>query len=184
MPDLHDRRVNAVKKLESAQVKLVKLARDHKIDNEEKIAKLQKKNKPIPSDLTGPVNPQLLNGDASKTANGHTDVPLVIDQKYLPLVDQLVPRSKRPTTRLKPHWAPFSLGFLGIGQKVDVVEWARKEIMECSEALEKSRQQLEKDIDTPGIGEEEYPPLRSAFILFNQQIAAHMAAQCLAHNEP
>ncbi|TCD70733.1 hypothetical protein EIP91_002109 [Steccherinum ochraceum] len=29
-----------------------------------------------------------------------------------------------------------------------------------------------------------YPPLNSAFILFNQQIAAHLAAQVLTHHEP
>ena len=32
--------------------------------------------------------------------------------------------------------------------------------------------------------EETYPPLNSAFVLFNQQIAAHMAAQSLTHHEP
>jgi hypothetical protein len=180
MPDYYDRRTNAAKKLESAQVNLIKIARKNKLDNEEKVAKLQQKKKKVPASLTGPVNPQLLERDQSASS----DDTVTHEPKNLSLVDQLVPRSKRPTTRLKPKWAPFSLGFLGIGQKVDTIEWARKEIMECSEALEKSRKQLDKDVNTPGIGEEVYPPLRSAFIHFNQQIAAHMAAQCLAHNEP
>ncbi|KAJ7590920.1 hypothetical protein C8J56DRAFT_546760 [Mycena floridula] len=33
-------------------------------------------------------------------------------------------------------------------------------------------------------GEKEYPPLNSAFITFNRQIAAHLAVQALAHHEP
>lgn len=32
--------------------------------------------------------------------------------------------------------------------------------------------------------DETYPPLNSAFVLFHQQIAAHMAAQSLTHHEP
>ena len=170
-----ERRTKASKKLESAQVKLIKLARQHRIDTDKKIAKLQAKQKPIPQELEGPVNPSLLRaGDGAAPSSAKT----------LGLADQLVPRSKRPTKRLKPSWAPFGLGWLGIGQKVDTIDWARKEISECTDRLEKGRKQLMKDINTSGVGDETYPPLNSAFIHFNQQIAAHIAAQSLAHNRP
>ncbi|KAK4689955.1 calcium permeable stress-gated cation channel, partial [Tremellales sp. Uapishka_1] len=151
---------------------LVKLALKHKLETEKRIQKLEKKKKPVPPELTGPVNPDLLSTDAESGS------------KVLSLADQLVPRNQRPTTRLKPSWAPFGLGFLGIGEKVDTIEWARKVIQERNEGLSKSREQLRKDVQTPGIGEETYPPLNSAFIHFNQQIAAHMAVQCLAHSQP
>lgn len=36
----------------------------------------------------------------------------------------------------------------------------------------------------PGKTSQTYPPLNSAFVLFNTQIAAHLAAQSLTHHEP
>ncbi|WVF72428.1 hypothetical protein IAT40_007243 [Kwoniella sp. CBS 6097] len=213
MPDLHDRRVFATKKLESAQVDLIKFARKWKIQNEHKVEKLEHKKKPVPANLTGPVNPQLLasseggQNTASKVnpSDGSTlhgrgsnlnpdqdpesgaadgNSPPFPSVEDLGRADQLVPRNKRPSYRIKPKWAPFGLGFLGIGQKVDAIDWARKEIAHCSVELEKSRAQLEKDITSVGTSSDYYPPLNSAFIHFNQQIAAHMAAQCLVHNQP
>ncbi|WVQ98507.1 hypothetical protein IAU59_005633 [Kwoniella sp. CBS 9459] len=213
MPDLHDRRVFATKKLESAQVDLIKFARKWKLQNEKKVEKLENKKKPVPANLAGPPNPQLLisseggqNNSASKTnpsdgatlhpsadnnvhqdpesGNANENSPPFPSVEDLGRADQLVPRNKRPTYRIKPKWAPFGLGFLGIGQKVDAIDWARKEIGYCSAELEKSREQLRKDIDSVGTSSDYYPPLNSAFIHFNQQIAAHMAAQCLVHNQP
>jgi len=102
----------------------------------------------------------------------------------IPLVDQLVPRSKRPTFTQKPKWAPFGLGWLGIGQKIDKIDWARKEIALCTQALESGREQLQSDVNSVGAEKDYYPPLSSAFVHFNHQIAAHMAFQCLPHNRP
>ncbi|RXK37761.1 hypothetical protein M231_05010 [Tremella mesenterica] len=153
MPDLWSRRLAACKKLESAQVDLIKIARKHRSDTQRAIAKLEAKGKPIPDTLTA-------------------------------LVDQLVPRSKRPTIRLKPKWAPFGLGFLGIGQKLDTVEWARKEIADCTAGLAEGREHLKADILSPGAEEDKFAPLNSAFIHFNRQIAAHMAMQCQTHHKP
>jgi hypothetical protein len=102
----------------------------------------------------------------------------------IPLVDQLVPRAKRPTFTQKPKWAPFGLGWLGIGQKIDKIDWARKEIALCTQALESGREQLQSDVNSVGAEKDYYPPLSSAFVHFNHQIAAHMAFQCLPHNRP
>jgi hypothetical protein len=174
MPGLHEARLKASAKLESAEVSMIKMAYKTRTQREKKVAKYTKKNQSIPESLTGPINPELLSAE-----NGTADV------NALALADQLVPRAKRPSMRLKPRWAPFGLGWLGIGQKVDTIEWARAEIARTSEQLAKSRQQLEADINQPGVGDNEvHPPLNSAFILFNQQIAAHMAAQSLTHHEP
>ncbi|WWC69648.1 uncharacterized protein I206_103591 [Kwoniella pini CBS 10737] len=199
MPNLHDRRVFATNKLESAQVDLIKFARKWKIKREGKIEKLETKKKPIPSTLTGPNNPQLLQNEDRQNASALTGPSRIVhpdpetgDDREPPFpavdelgrADQLVPRNKRPTYRIKPKWAPFGLGFLGIGQKVDAIDWARKEIAFTSTELKKSRKQLQDDIDSPGTTDDHYPPLNSAFIHFNQQIAAHMAAQCLTHSQP
>jgi hypothetical protein len=102
----------------------------------------------------------------------------------IPLVDQLVPRSRRPTFTQKPKWAPFGLGWLGIGQKIDKIDWSRKEIALCTQALESGREQLQSDVNSVGAEKDYYPPLSSAFVHFNYQIAAHMAFQCLPHNRP
>jgi len=102
----------------------------------------------------------------------------------LKLLDELVPKSKHPMVRLKPSWAPFSLGWLGIGEKVDAVEWARREIADTTAQLAEERARLGGDIRSPGAESDTYQPLASAFIQFNQQIAAHMARQCLAYSVP
>lgn len=180
MPGLYDRRKKACNKLESAEVNLIKLARKLKADNEAKIAKLEKQGKPIPEKLRSPANPDL----QQQQHAAHQDGDGEVEPKALSRADQLVPRAKRPTFRQKPRWAPFGLGFLGIGKKIDTIEWARKEIAECNEGLKKGREQLDKDVNSPGTEEDYYPPLSSAFVHFEKQIAAHMAMQCLAHNRP
>ncbi|WVN89028.1 uncharacterized protein L203_104244 [Cryptococcus depauperatus CBS 7841] len=192
MPDLYERRMHATKELESAQVSLIKFARKYKLSRELQVKKLDRKDKPIPDTLTGAVNPQLIGDSVNGPNLEYRKNKLSIAENgesytspdELGLADRLVPRSKRPTHRIKPSWSPFSLGFLGIGKKMDTIEWARREIAYCTEELEKSRAQLRRDIDTPGVTQENYPPLNSAFIHFNQQIAAHMAQQCLTHNQP
>ena len=175
MPGLWERRAFAAKKLEAAEVKLIKFARKHREKTQAEIAKLENKGKLVPEDLRGPANPLPKNEDGT---NGE------VEPKSMRLADQLVPRSQRPTLRLKPKWAPFSLGFLGIGTKVDTIEWARKEIEEIEPQLEKSREQLREDALSPGTEGDTYPPRSSAFIRFRSQIAAHLAAEALAHHMP
>ncbi|KLT42385.1 DUF221-domain-containing protein [Cutaneotrichosporon oleaginosum] len=166
MPDVYDRREKACKILESAQVELMKKACMRKRKLAREIKKATRKGRPIPEHCTAPANPP--NEDGTP----------------LSLADELVPRKDRPLHRLKPHWAPFRLGFFGIGEKVDAIEWAQKEIVECTALLTEERQKLAKDIDTPGFSNENYPARSSAFVHFNQQIAAHMAQQCLTYQQP
>lgn len=151
MPDIHDRRLKACNKLESAEKNLLQTA-----------TKLHLKGKAP---------------NQTETADGKPD-------PNLPLAEQLVPRDQRPTHRLPPFkFLPFGLPFMG--EKVDTIDWCKNEIVETNRLLEEARGKLREDIDRPGVGEDEhYPPLNSAFILFNQQIAAHLAAQSLTHNEP
>ena len=110
----------------------------------------------------------------------------------------VVPKDQRPTHRL--GMIPF------FGEKVDTIDWARKEITLCTQLLEEGRAVIENDgkgvqDESSNEGEDQsaqgdatkqkgneqpksYPPLNSAFVMFNKQIAAHMASQVLAHHEP
>lgn len=76
-----------------------------------------------------------------------------------------IPAKKVPTHRLGA--IPF------FGKKVDSIPWAMKEIEETNRLLAEKRQDLS-----------EYKPKSAAFILFNDQIGAHIFAQCLAHDLP
>lgn len=162
LPGIFDRRMSACNKLESAEHNLIKTA-----------IKLHKKS---------PVKD-----------SGPADV-----EESLTLADRLVPKEERPTHRLRVSFMPFSLPL--VGQKVDTIDWTRTEIVQTTNVLEAERAILRSEVrasrkkrllpskHTPSGDEPEvynkYPPLNSAFILFRQQIGAHIAAQVLIHHEP
>jgi calcium permeable stress-gated cation channel len=177
MPDIYERRLDACARLESAETALLNTAT--KLRN--KRAKIARKKEKEVSQLASDP------------------------EQNLPLADSLVPKDKRPTHRLPVGFLPFSLPL--IGQKVDSIEWAKKEIAETTHLLREQRLTLAKDVATTSAEEaglppaqtnhpdrfrlhrgapqnQTYPPYNSAFILFNKQIAAHMAGQLLTHHEP
>ncbi|KAI1097759.1 DUF221-domain-containing protein [Jackrogersella minutella] len=84
-------------------------------------------------------------------------------------------KSKRPTHRLAifdwtPSWLP---GLPLLNKKVDTIYWCRQEL---------ARLNMEIDIDQKN--PERYPLMKSAFIQFNHQVAAHMACQSAIHHVP
>jgi len=85
------------------------------------------------------------------------------------IADKYVPKKKRPTHKLGK--IPC------MGEKVDTIHWCREEIARLNKEIEKKRSEIAVDYKN-------YPPQSSAFILFNTQIAAHMAAKAQAHHEP
>ncbi|EGN92844.1 hypothetical protein SERLA73DRAFT_116657 [Serpula lacrymans var. lacrymans S7.3] len=95
-------------------------------------------------------------------------------ERDLSLAEKLVPKNKRPTHRLPAGFMPFSLPL--IGKEVDSIDWARKEIATMTVLLER--------VDSNDRPLQTYPPLSSAFVTFNQQIAAHLAVRALTHHEP
>jgi hypothetical protein len=104
------------------------------------------------------------------------------------LIEELVPKDKRPTHRLPLFSWMFSLPLLG--KKVDTIDWARERVHELNAELAQRREILARDIaKTTGtravvdFSDQTYPPANGAFILFNKQIAAHLAAQTLIHHE-
>ncbi|KAI1437142.1 DUF221-domain-containing protein [Xylaria sp. CBS 124048] len=89
--------------------------------------------------------------------------------------EKWVRRSKRPTHRLPnfewtPSWLP---GLPFINKKVDTIFWCRKELA-----------RLNVEIETDQMAPERYPLMKSAFIQFNHQVAAHMACQSIIHHVP
>lgn len=187
MPDLYERRQKAAKKLESAETSLINTA-----------VKLHNKQLKAEAKTSKNVDKR----SSIDTANNPLTAPSPIDVERgdVSLAEKLVPKNKRPTHRLPPvGFLPFGLPFTG--KKVDTIEWAREELAETNAALRTARVALRRDVATtsslppqetnrpdalkadPG-SSQTYPPLNSAFVLFNQQIAAHMAAQVLTHHMP
>ena len=174
MPDVYQERLDACNKLESGETALLKTA-----------AKIQaKKNKEA--------------GKAADVAPSVQSEENLNSERSLTLADQLVPRDQRPTHRLPLGFLPFSLPL--IGTKVDTIDWAREEIARTNTELTKMQKALAKEVASTTkssrlfnmslqemareLDRQMYPPLNSAFILFNNQMAAHMASLLLTHHEP
>lgn len=79
----------------------------------------------------------------------------------------VIPDKLRPRHRVSP--LPISVPC--VGRKVDSLEYYHKEISDLNGKILAAQRSPEA-----------YPQLSSAFIEFNQQIAAHMAAQCVIHS--
>lgn len=60
-----------------------------------------------------------------------------------------------------------------LGEKVDTIEYCRKELARLNVEIEEDQRHPEK-----------YPLMNSAFIQFNHQVAAHMACQAVSHHTP
>lgn len=174
MPDVYKERLNACNKLESGETTLLKTA-----------AKIQaKKNKKPGKEADVPANDQ-----SEDSLNAERD---------LSPADRLVPRDQRPTHRLPLGFLPFGLPF--ISKKVDTIDWAKAEIERTNKELTEMQKAFAKEVSSmtrsshmfnltlpemvKELDKQTYPPLNSAFILFNNQMAAHMAAQVLTHHEP
>ncbi len=195
MPDLYERRLQTCDLLESAETSLLNMAVKRNEKKQEEAAKA---------------------GNKESSSAGDPEAPREA------LLEELVPRQKRPSHRLPLFsWMPFSIPF--VGEKVDTIEWASEQVHELNTQLEQRREILAQDIartsasgaettvrkhnigagklsiavpsvplSIPLVGtvpavdfsEQTYPPANAAFILFNKQIAAHIAAQTLIHNEP
>lgn len=207
MPDLYNRRLKALQKLESAETNLLNTATKRHNKALKKAAKEAKKN-----GGSGNVD------SSSAVGLTNTNDP----EAMKTLLEKLVPAKKRPTHRLPLFsWMPFSLPL--VGKEVDSIEWAREEVRKTSQELAQKRAQLAKDvaltttneakykarqneiragkfnINVPSVpitlpiggpkaaadfSDQTYPPSNGAFVLFNRQIAAHMAAQALTHHDP
>jgi len=195
LPEIYNRRAKATSKLEAVENTLLKTAAKIRAKEFQKAAKDAEQSGVVP--LT--------------VATSATDVegrpltrPSVEDpESDVSQAEQMVPQDQRPSHRLPLSFMPFALPF--VGEKVDTIDWARDEIVATNELLAQGRARIESqslgeilptgpsDADSntseSGAGKsttlsQEYPPLNSAFITFNSQIAAHMAKNALNHHDP
>jgi len=80
------------------------------------------------------------------------------------------PHHYLPLFEWTPGWFP---GFPYIHKKVDTIYWCRTELARLNMEIEEDQQHPER-----------YPIMNSAFIQFNNQVAAHMACQSVTHHIP
>ncbi|KAI8876936.1 DUF221-domain-containing protein [Backusella circina FSU 941] len=78
-----------------------------------------------------------------------------------------IPEKLRPTHRE----SSFPISLPCVGHKVDSIEFYMNKIKNLNESIDERQQQQVESTN--------FKPINSAFIEFNHQIAAHMAAQCL-----
>ncbi|KAL8694289.1 MAG: hypothetical protein Q9218_001057 [Villophora microphyllina] len=79
----------------------------------------------------------------------------------------------RDTMRLPLFGWQWMISLPFVGQKVDTIEYCRKEVARLNVEIEQDQKEPEK-----------FPLMNSAFIQFNHQVAAHMACQSISHHTP
>ena len=80
------------------------------------------------------------------------------------------PRHRLARFEWTPSWLP---GLPFVNKKVDTIYWCRAELARLNLEIEEDQKHPER-----------YPVMRSAFIQFNNQVAAHMACQSVTHHVP
>ncbi|KAF8320384.1 DUF221-domain-containing protein [Clavulina sp. PMI_390] len=188
IPDLWDERLAVINKLESAEVSLLNTATKLHNKREKALAK----------------------GKTPKEVDITTRRDTVDPEQPLTMAEKLVPLKERPSHRLKAiSFLPFGLPF--IGKKVDTIDWCRDEIVRLNGEVEEKQRACQTELANENspivtkraktlIGgskaaeaaaaeeeehdQEHYPRMNSAFIEFDNQVGAHVAAQVLAHHEP
>jgi len=70
-----------------------------------------------------------------------------------------------------------------IGRRVDTIRYCLRELTRLNEEIEADQKEL-IEIDSTGGNSDKYPRMRSAFVRFNSQVAAHMACQTTLSSRP
>lgn len=129
-----------------------------------------------PAVVNGPGS-STLQKDKPKSKKIATEYPLAYNGDYdsqddgEPIWKEYLKESDRETMRLPVAKWMFSLPL--IGKKVDKIDYCRKELARLNLEIEQDQREPEK-----------FPLMNSAFIQFNNQVAAHMACQSVSHHTP
>ena len=136
--------------------------------------------KPLAPTSPVPPRPSTASEAPPSKESGTTEYPLAYDPAYKdfdsygePVWKKYLNEKDRPSHRLplfKFSWMP---ALPLIGKKVDTIHYCRKEIARLNVEIEHDQSEPEK-----------FPLMNSAFIQFNNQVAAHMACQSLNHHIP
>lgn len=169
--DAYQRRLDACGELEGAVSSLLRHANKAWRKKEKREKAAEKANAegavagPNGKQQNGAINgtdesgePDRIHPDRSRD----TDVESHKSSSPLSILDTI----KRPTHRLGFHGIPW------IGEKVDTIEWCKKEIPRLTEEITRARQ------DLPNA-----KPHGAAMIMCNLQMGAHVLAQCTSYHE-
>jgi calcium permeable stress-gated cation channel len=131
LPDIYDRRMDASNKLEKAETALLRMAAKAKLKADKAAGKDTKQKEPTPARTKATTG---MNGSGeSLVVDGPLRTPS-LHESAVARAEDFVPANKRPTHKL---------GFLGLfGEKVDTIEWCRKEIAECTGLLAEGRRKI------------------------------------------
>lgn len=88
---------------------------------------------------------------------------------------EFIKEDDRPRMRVKPRWKWLPSLINPAAVKVDAIYHCRRELARLNRLIEQRQQPK---------WETHYPKMNSAFIQFNNQAAAHMACQSVAHHTP
>lgn len=94
-------------------------------------------------------------------------------EKDEPLWKKYLKEKDRDTMRLPLFGLQWMPSLPLVGQKVDTINYCRKEVARLNLEIEQDQKEPSK-----------FPLMNSAFIQFNHQVAAHMACQAVSHHTP
>ena len=106
------------------------------------------------------------------------DYPVAYDDQYdpnegEPIWKRYLKEKDRQSMRLPIFGRQWMISLPLLGQKVDTIDYCRKEVARLNIEIEQDQ------ADT-----ESFPLMNSAFVQFNHQVAAHMACQAVSHHTP
>ncbi|KXN81695.1 hypothetical protein AN958_03942, partial [Leucoagaricus sp. SymC.cos] len=204
LPDIYDRRLAACNKLESAETTLLRTAAKLRLKAQQDASKVAAKED---KDSKKNADPEAAPLDLETAAS---IVPR--DQRpthrlgAIPFTGQKVDTIEWAREETKECNRLLEEGRVTIEEEEEVVnagfedseqpsgsDLSRKKSFKPSDVVKETAGALKDTAGAikggvtgriVGYGDMKYPPLNSAFITFNKQIAAHLAVQVLAHHDP
>lgn len=159
-PDTHEASSKANGRLEVDEYPLTRCrSREHPDETNSKEEKRQGRREN--DEVEGQEYPLAYNTDFDSEDLGH------------PLWKKYIREKDRETMRLPIFGLSWMPSLWLIGKKVDTIDHCRKEVARLNLEIEVDQQQPEK-----------FPLMNSAFVQFNNQVAAHMACQSVSHHVP
>lgn len=171
-----------VQHLEEAETRLIrmcykqrahvspKMVEEEEEEKKEEEEEEKKKEEEKSGDKIRDNDPAHAHAHADEHAHAHAHAQ---DEDGKPRWCRFIQSNQRETMRLPIVNHPWFPAIPGIGKKTDKIEHLRNELARLNEEIEHDQAH-----------ENEFPVLDSAFVQFNDQIAAHMAGQSLSHHAP
>jgi len=146
----------------------------------EKVRLSDDDERPLAASSSMPPRPSTAGETTASTEKHNTEYPPAFDPQYEdfegygePVWKNYLTERDRPTHNLPLFGLKWMPALPLIGRKVDTIHYCRKEIARLNVEIEQDQTQPEN-----------FPLMNSAFIQFNNQVAAHMACQSLNHHIP